>query len=931
LDAEPQDGQEPQQAQAGQAAAQTEELPRIPEVLPVLALRDSVIYPYVIQPLSVSREKSINAIDAALAENRTILLLSQKQTDIDEPSDQDLHRVGTAALIVRMLKLPDGRLRTLVQGLQRVRVEYFTETSPYIRAKVEPLAEQETSGSIELDATIRSVKQSLEKAIALGKTLPHEVLVIAANLDSPGRLADLVASNLDLKPAQMQDVLEIADTFDRLKKIHEFLLREIELLEVQQKITMEARGEMDKSQRDYYLRQQLKAIQTELGEGNELTEEIEGFRAKLAKLKVPDEAMAEIDRNIKKLERMHPDSSDTAVTRTYLEWMTEMPWGLVSEDNLDLARAKRVLEEDHHGLDKIKERLMEYLAVRKLNPDQRGTILCFVGPPGTGKTSLGRSVARALDRKFARISLGGVHDESEVRGHRRTYVGAMPGRIVQALHSVKTMNPVMMLDEVDKIGRDMRGDPSAALLEVLDPEQNNTFRDNYLNVPVDLSQVLFLANANELDPIQPAFKDRMEIIHLHSYTLEEKLGIAKKHLLPRQLERNGITAKHAAFTDKGLVALIQGYTREAGVRQLEREMASTLRKIARKVAEDLDREGEPGHIEDSGRGAMDEMQNMQNGAGKVAMVPGTPRDAPQDAPQEGAAAKLGADRPGTADIHADDRANTADGDHNGAEGADGPDHAKPPKRFAITEKSLHGLLGPVKFLKDERLKSPRVGVVTGLAWTSTGGDVLFVEALKMPGKGELHLTGQLGDVMKESAKAALSYIRSKGDEFGIEAEVFQKNDIHVHFPEGAIPKDGPSAGLAVATALLSVLKGVPVKHTMAMTGEIDLRGDALPIGGLKEKALAALRMGVFEIIIPAANQKDLEEIGPEARGQLEFRPVKHVEDVFGLALVDWIPPKPKARGNGACDPKGHGGQKACRRQGPAHQGPRRTEKRQVVC
>jgi ATP-dependent Lon protease len=736
----------------------------------------------------------------------------------------------------------------------------------------------------------------------MGKSLPHEVLVIAEKLDSPGRLADLVASNLDLKPEQMQDILELSDTFGRLRKIHEFLLREIDLLAVQQKITMEAKGEMDKSQREYYLRQHRKAIQTELGEGNELAEEIEGFRARLAKLKVPEDIMEEIERNIKKLERMHPDSSDTAVTRTYLEWMTEMPWGLVSEDNLDLKRAQQVLEEDHHGLDKIKERLMEYLAVRKLNPDQRGTILCFVGPPGTGKTSLGRSVARALDRKFARISLGGVHDESEVRGHRRTYVGAMPGRIVQALHSVKTMNPVMMLDEVDKIGRDMRGDPSAAQLEVLDPEQNNTFRDNYLNVPVDLSQVLFLANANELDPIQPAFKDRMEIIHLHSYTLEEKLGIAKKHLLPRQLERNGITSKYAAFTDKGLVALIQGYTREAGVRQLEREVGSTLRKIARKVAEALD----------DGTAA----PQRAAGATEGAKAPGGVEPEPAGPTSAEPAAGPAAAEPASGDTHGagdgDKGAEAAANAANAINATNAADQHAPPKCFTITEKSLHGLLGPVKFLKDERLKSPKIGVVTGLAWTSTGGDVLFVEALKMPGKGELHLTGQLGDVMKESAKAALSYIRSKGDEFGIEAEVFQKSDIHVHFPEGAIPKDGPSAGLAVATALLSVLKGVPVRNTMAMTGEIDLRGDALPIGGLKEKALAALRMGVFEIIIPAANQKDLEEIGPEARGQLEFRPVKHVEEVFGLALVDWAPPKQKARGNGngngAAAPKGNGGQ-----------------------
>lgn len=776
-----------------------DESPRIPEMLPVLALRDLVVYPYVIQPLSASREKSILAIDAALVESRMILLLSQKQTEVDEPDPSDLYSVGTAAIIMRVLKLPDGRLRALVQGLQRVRVEYFTETMPCLRAKIEQINEFEPAApGIELDATIRNVKQSLEKAVALGKTIPQEVLVIATNLDSPGRLADLVASNLDLKPEQMQDILEIADTFQRLKKIHEFLLREIELLEVQQKITMEARGEMDKSQREYYLRQQLKAIQSELGEGSELVEEIEGFRSKLTKLKVPEEAMNEIDKNIKKLERMHPDSSETAVTRNYLEWMTEMPWGVISEDNLDLAKAQQILEDDHYGLDKIKERLMEYLAVRKLNPDQRGTIICFVGPPGTGKTSLGRSVARALDRKFARISLGGVHDESEVRGHRRTYVGAMPGRIVQALHQAKTMNPVMMLDEIDKIGRDLRGDPSAALLEVLDPEQNHTFRDNYLNVPIDLSQVLFLANANELDPIQPAFRDRMEIIHLHSYTLEEKLGIARRHLLPRQIERNGITSKHATFGNRAISALIQGYTREAGVRQLEREIGSALRKIARKVAE-----------------------------GSLT------------------------------------------------------------KRINITGKNLHELLGPIKFLQDERLKSPKVGVVTGLAWTSTGGDVLFVEALKMPGKGNLLLTGQLGEVMKESAKAALSYIRSRGDDFGIGSNIFKEFDIHIHFPEGAIPKDGPSAGLAMATALLSVLKGIPIKNTIAMTGEIDLRGDALPIGGLKEKALAAMRAGVFEIIIPAANLKDLEEIGQEARELLVFHPVKHVEEVFKLALKGW--------------------------------------------
>ncbi|MBI3131861.1 MAG: endopeptidase La [Acidobacteria bacterium] len=785
-----------------------DESPKIPEVLPVLPLRDVVVYPFVILPLSVSREKSIRAIDAALAENRMILLVSQKQVEMDNPGPEDMYKVGTAALIMRVLKLPDGRVRALVQGLQRVRVEYFTETDQLFKAKVEPVVEPEAKGAqLETDALLRTVKQSLEKAVALGKSLPQEVLVIAGNLDAPGRLADLVASNLELKLTQTQETLEIADPIARLKRVHELLLREIELLEVQQKITMEARGEMDKSQREYYLRQQLKAIQQELGEGSELADEIQAFREKLAKVKVPEEVMTEIERNLKKLERMHPDSSETAVTRTYLEWMTELPWGVTTEDNLDLKVAKQVLDEDHFGLEKIKDRLLEFLAVRKLKPDNKGTLLCFVGPPGVGKTSLGRSIAKALGRKFARISLGGVHDESEIRGHRRTYVGAMPGRIVQAIHQVKSMNPVIMLDEVDKIGRDMRGDPSAALLEVLDPEQNNTFRDHYLNVPLDLSNVMFLANANELEPVHPAFRDRMEIIYLSSYTLEEKEGIATTHLIPKQMEKHGVTTKHMALSAKGLRAIITGYTREAGLRQLEREIGAVCRKVARKVAEK----------------------------------------------------KLKA-------------------------------------KLAITDKNVHDLLGPVKLLQDERLKAPRIGVVTGLAWTAVGGDVLFVEALSMPGKGGLILTGQLGDVMKESAQAALSYIRSRGDAFGIDPEVFQKRDLHIHFPEGAIPKDGPSAGLAMATVLLSVIKGVKIKNTFAMTGEIDLRGDALAIGGLKEKSLAALRVGVHDIIIPKPNQKDLEEIDPQVRKFLRFHPVSHVEEVFELALEGWVrPDKPKAK------------------------------------
>ncbi|MBL0211153.1 MAG: endopeptidase La [Holophagaceae bacterium] len=791
----------------GSQLLQIEETPRIPEVLPVLPLRDVVVYPFVIQPLSVSREKSLRAVNTALVESRMVLLLSQKQVEMDNPGPDDLYRIGTAALIMRVLKLPDGRIRALVQGIQRVRVEYFTETEELLKARVEPVTEPEgVAPTVESDALMRSVKQTLEKAVSLGKTMPQEVLIIASNLENPGRLSDLVASNLEMKPRQLQEVLEITDPLPRLKRVNELLMREIELLEVQQKITLEAKGEIDKGQREYYLRQQLKAIQQELGEGSELAEEIQAFRDKLAKLVVPEEVMTEIERQLKKLERMHPDSSETAVTRTYLEWMTELPWGLRDVESLDLAKAAEVLDEDHYGLKKIKERLLEFLAVRKLNPNLKGTILCLVGPPGVGKTSLGRSIAKALGRKYARISLGGVHDESEIRGHRRTYVGAMPGRIIQALHQVKSMNPVIMLDEVDKIGRDMRGDPSAALLEVLDPEQNHTFRDHYLNVPLDLSQVLFLANANELDPIQPAFRDRMEIIHLSSYTLEEKLGIAVRHLIPKQLEKHGITVKQLVFTKAGLTSLVTGYTREAGLRQLEREIGAVCRKVARSVADESFK-----------------------------------------------------------------------------------------SKITLTEKNIQELLGPIKILPDERLKAPRIGVVTGLAWTSTGGEVLFVEGLSMPGKGGLILTGQLGDVMKESAQAALSYIRSRSEAFEIDPELFQKRDLHIHFPEGAIPKDGPSAGLAMATVLLSALKGIPIRNTFAMTGEIDLRGEALAIGGLKEKSLAALRLGLRDIIIPKPNLKDLEDIEPEVRKQLRFHPVSHVEEVFEKALVGWVRPEQRKK------------------------------------
>jgi len=776
--------------------------PKVPDVLPVLPLRDIVIFPFMIVPLYVSRDRSIRAVDQALAENRMILLAAQKKQDEDDPGAEDIYPVGTAALIMRMLKLPDGRIRVLVQGLSRARIVSFDEGLPHLQAHVETVAEPESArGSLEVEAMMRNVKAALEKSQNLGKPISPEVIVIANNMEEPGRLADLTASNLDLKVEGAQAILEAIDPVERLRRVHELMTKELEVLTMQQEISSQAKGEMDRSQREFFLRQQLKAIQSELGEGNELGEEIAQLREKATKAKMPKPVMEEVERQLKKLERMHPDAAETATLRNWLDWMVTLPWGKVSKDSLDLVEAQRILDEDHYGLEKVKERIVEYLAVRKLKEKAKGPLLCFVGPPGVGKTSLGRSIARALGRKFVRLSLGGVKDEAEIRGHRRTYVGSMPGRIIQGIHQAGANNPVFMMDEVDKIGADFRGDPSSALLEVLDPEQNNAFRDHYLGVPFDLSNVMFICTANLTDTIQPAFLDRMELIRLSGYTEDEKLEIAKRHLVPKQLEEHGLSPENLVFTDPALKAIVNNYTREAGLRNFEREIAQVSRKVARKVAE--------GQAE------------------TVRVTPGL----------------------------------------------------------------LGKFLGAAKTLPEERLKKDAVGIATGLAWTATGGDVLFVEASIMKGKGRLTLTGQLGDVMKESAQAALSWARSHARAHGIKDEVFAVNDLHVHVPEGAIPKDGPSAGITMATAILSALTGQAVRSGLAMTGEITLRGQVLPIGGLKEKILAARRAHIETVVCPRLNKKDLDEVPQHLRRGLAFHLVEDVEEVLALALVP--PPTPK--------------------------------------
>ena len=787
-----------------------EPMMQIPPVLPALPLRDIVIYPFMIVPLFVSRDKSIKAVEEALKDNRMIVLVSQKDVNKEDPGKDDLYTTGTVAIIMRMLKLPDGRIRILIQGLSRTAVDSIDSTGDHVTAQITPVSEPlAPDNSLEVEALVRNVRGSMERAASMGKNISPEVLAIIANLDDAGRLADLSASNLELKVEDAQSVLDVTDPVVRLRRVNDLLSKEIDVLTVQQEINTQARADIDRSQREYFLRQQLKAIQGELGEGNELYEEIELYRDKILKCKMPENAEEEALRQLKKLERMHPDTAETATLRNWLDIMTELPWSKESKDNLNLKKAERILDEDHYGLERVKERIVEALAVCKLMEKPKGSILCLVGPPGVGKTSLGRSVARALNRKFIRLSLGGLHDEAEIRGHRRTYVGAMPGRIIQGIQTAGTNNPLMMLDEIDKVGADFRGDPSSALLEVLDPEQNSSFRDNYLGITFDLSNVMFMTTANMLDTIQPALRDRMEIISLTGYTEEEKQEIAKRHLIPKQIGENGLAKNDVKFDKKAIALIVSEYTQEAGLRQLEREIGKISRKVARKKAE-LEDAFEPVHVA---------VENVK-------------------------------------------------------------EYLRAPKIF-----------------NEGALKTDQIGTVTGLAWTAVGGDILFIEALKTKGKGKLQLTGQLGEVMQESAQAAFSYAKARSSELGIADDVWDNYDIHIHIPEGAIPKDGPSAGITMATALVSVLAQRPVRKDVAMTGEITLRGNILPIGGVKEKLLAARRAKLKTVIMPAANERDLEDLPKEVARDLKFVFVEHIRDVIDVALRPPIKAKASKAGS----------------------------------
>ena len=771
----------------------------IPKKIPLLPIRDIVVFPYMVLPLFVGREMSIKAIEVALEGNRMIFLTSQKDINVENPSPSDLYSVGTVGVIMRMLKLPDGRIKILVQGVARAKTVKFLQKEPFYQVEIRTFPDVPVAVNIEIEALMRNVKEQIERLVSFGKVILPDIMVVIENVDDPGKLADLAIANMGLKVEQAQEILEITDPLQRIKRINEALGKEIELLSMQQKIQADVRGEIDKTQREYFLREQLKAIQRELGETDDRSEDIRELREKIKEAMMPEKGAKEAEKQLRRLERMHPDAAEASMTRTYIEWLAELPWSKFTKDNLDLKAAHKVLEEDHYDLEKVKERIIEYLAVRKLKEKMKGPILCFVGPPGVGKTSLGKSIARALGREFVRISLGGVRDEAEIRGHRRTYVGALPGRIIQGIKTAGNNNPVFMLDEIDKIGADFRGDPSAALLEVLDPEQNNSFSDHYIGIPFDLSRVMFITTANMTDPIPGPLKDRMEIIRLSGYTEQEKLGIAKSYLVPRQLAEHGITDKQISIPDKTMIQVIAQYTREAGVRNLEREIGHLCRKVARKVAEGED------------------------------------------------------------------------------------------QLYTITPQNLHTYLGVEKFMPEVEREQDEIGVVTGLAWTETGGDILYIEATTMRGKGQLTLTGHLGDVMKESAHAALTYVRSRAEKLGINPEVFAKTDVHIHVPAGAIPKDGPSAGVTMATALASVFTNSPVRRDIAMTGEVTLRGRVMPIGGLKEKTLAARRAGIKTVILPKENEKDLEDLPKYLRKDMHFIFATIVDDVLAAALRKKLP------------------------------------------
>ncbi len=783
---------------------------QIPEQIPMLPVRDIVIFPYMIIPLFVGRESSIQAVEDSLAKNRLIFLASQMDLTEESPTEESVYRVGTVAMIIRMRKLADGRVKILIQGMAKAKITKFHQNQPFFNVSVDKIEEKyDDSEEVKLkaEALIRTSKEQLEKVIALGKILSPDILLVLDDITEPGRVADLIASNLGLKVEDAQKILETEDHLKRLKLVNEILVSEVEVLQMQAKIRTTAKDEMSKSQREYFLREQMKAIKSELGEGDSKNDEMDELRQKIMHAGMPDDVESEVMKQLGRLERMHPDASEASMIRTYLDWMADLPWKKETIDSIDIAKAMKILEADHHGLEKAKERILEFLAVKKLKDNMKGPILCFCGPPGVGKTSLGKSIAKSMNRKYFRIALGGVKDEAEIRGHRRTYVGAMPGKIVQALKQIQTNNPVIVLDEIDKLGSDFRGDPSAAMLEVLDPEQNAAFRDNYLNVDFDLSKALFIATANVVENIPAALRDRMELIPISGYTQAEKAEITKKHLIRKQVDNNGIDDDKIEFTEEGINFLISHYTREAGVRNLEREVGSLCRKVAKEIV-------------------------------------------------------MGAT-----------------------------------KKFVIDSEQVVKFLGAPKFLKEDKLTEDTVGVGTGLAWTQAGGEVLYVEALNMKGKGGFTLTGQMGDVMKESATAAISYARAHFDELGIEPKWFEENHIHIHMPAGGIPKDGPSAGITMTTAIVSIITNNPVRKDVAMTGEVTLTGRVLPIGGIKEKALAALSHDITTVICPLANKKDVDEIAEEIREKINFIFVEHLDEVLQIALKSKVKGSKKKSGS----------------------------------
>lgn len=768
----------------------------LPKSLPLLPVRDVVIFTDMLLPLMIGRDRSITAVEEAVDKGGFILMVTQKDPSVENPTADDIYRIGTIGRVLRMLKLPDGKVKVLAQGIAKAKIARYLRKRQFYRVKVELLEEAALEEvDLKTEALMRNVREHAEKILAIRGELTGDIGAILHNIDQPGKLADLIASNLRLKIEEAQGLLEITQPLARLKKINDLLGHELQLSTMQAKIQSDVKDEISKSQRDYFLREQVRAIYRELGEQDERTLEINEYRVKLKRAKLPKIAKTEADKQLKRLEQMHPESAESTVVRSYLDWLVEMPWSKSSKDMLDIPKAKKALDRDHLGLKKIKDRILEYLSVRKLNPEMKGPILCFVGPPGVGKTSLGQAIAKAMKRKFIRISLGGIRDEAEIRGHRRTYIGALPGRILQGLKQCGTKNPVFMMDEIDKLGSDFRGDPSSALLEALDPEQNNAFSDHFLNLPFDLSNVMFILTANYTDTIPSALLDRMEIISLSGYTAEEKLAIAERHLIPRQLKTNGLRSRQLTFSTGALDQIITEYTSEAGLRNLEREIGAICRKAARKIAE------------------------------------------------------------------------------------------KEKKSFHITRNNLPTYLGPPKFIPEMDKEDSQVGLATGLAWTQVGGEVLYVEASLIGGKGDLIVTGQLGEVMQESARAAMTYARANLKSLGASSKKFDNLDVHIHVPAGAIPKDGPSAGIAMATALVSALTGRPVRNDIALTGEVTLRGRVLPVGGLKEKSLGALRAGIKKVIIPAKNEKDLADIPSKLRRKLQFLPVSNMDQVLDQVLL----------------------------------------------